>query len=58
MNWALKGGEPMALMFAKMAVGASLMMLTLGVYPDRLRGGIVAIATCVAAAFILHFVAP
>jgi hypothetical protein len=28
------------------------------VFPDRLRGGIIAIAICIAAAVILHFMAP
>jgi hypothetical protein len=37
---------------------AGLMILTFGVFPDRLRGGLIAIATCIAAAFILHFLAP
>jgi hypothetical protein len=45
-------------MVAKIAVLAALMILTLGVIPNRRTGGIVAIATCVAAAFVLHFVAP
>jgi hypothetical protein len=48
----------MVLIFAKIALGAALAILTLGVFPDRLRGGIIAIATCIAAAFILHFAAP
>ncbi len=48
----------MALIFIKIALLAALVILTLGVFPDRLRGGILAIATCIAAAFILHFVAP
>jgi hypothetical protein len=48
----------MALIFLKIALLAGLVILTLGVFPDRLRGGIVAIGICIAAAFILHFVAP
>ena len=48
----------MALIFIKIALGAGLAILSLGVFPDRLRGGIIAIATIVAAAFILHFAAP
>jgi hypothetical protein len=44
--------------FIKIALGTGLAIIGLGVFPDRLRGGIIAIATCVAAAFILHFVAP
>jgi hypothetical protein len=48
----------MALIFAKIALLAGLAILTLGVFPDRLRGGIIAIATCIAAAVILHFAAP
>jgi hypothetical protein len=48
----------MALIVAKVAILAVLVFLTFGVFPDRRRGGIIAIATCVAAAFVLHFVAP
>lgn len=48
----------MALISIKIALLAGLAILTLGVFPDRLRGGIVAIATCIAAAVVLHFVAP
>jgi len=50
--------RPVALIVAKIATLAVLVVLTLGVFPDRRRGGIIAIATCVAAAFVLHFVAP
>jgi hypothetical protein len=46
------------LILIKIALLAGLALLTFGVFPDRLRGGIIAIATCIAAAFILHFVAP
>jgi uncharacterized RDD family membrane protein YckC len=48
----------MALIFLKIALLAGLAILTLGVFPDKLRGGLIAIATCVAAAVVLHFVAP
>jgi len=48
----------MASIAIKTALMASLVVLTLGVIPDRRRGAIIAIATCVAAAFVLHFVAP
>ena len=48
----------MALAFIKITVGAGLALLTLGVFPDRLRGGIIAIGICIAAAVVLHFVAP
>jgi len=34
----------MALIVGKLALGAGVMFLTLGVYPDRLRGGIIAIS--------------
>jgi hypothetical protein len=47
-----------ASMLIKIALLGGLTILTFGVYPDRLKGGIIAIATCIAAAFILHFVAP
>lgn len=48
----------MALAAVKIAALAGLTVLTFGVYPDRLRGGLIAIGTCIAAAFVLHFVAP
>jgi uncharacterized RDD family membrane protein YckC len=48
----------MASNFIKIALLAGLVILTLGVLPDRRRGGILAIATCIVAAFVLHFVAP
>jgi uncharacterized RDD family membrane protein YckC len=48
----------MASIALKIAFLAALAVLTLGIIPDRRRGGIIAIATCVAAAFVLHFVAP
>ena len=48
----------MASIFIKIAILAGLMILTVGVFPDRRRGGIIAIATCIVAAVILHFVAP
>jgi len=44
--------------FIKIALLAALMVLTLGVIPDRRRGAVIAIGTCVVAAFVLHFVAP
>jgi len=47
----------MASIFIKIALAAGLAILT--VFPGKgLRGGILAIATVIAAAFILHFVAP
>jgi hypothetical protein len=48
----------MALNFIKIALGAGIAFLTLGVFPDRLRGGIIAIAICIAAAVVLHLAAP
>jgi hypothetical protein len=48
----------MILIFVKIALLAGLALLSSGVLPDRRRGAVVAIATCIAAAFILHFVAP
>jgi hypothetical protein len=47
----------MALAFMKIAILVLLVILTFGVFPDRRRGGIIAIATCIAAAFVLHFAA-
>jgi uncharacterized RDD family membrane protein YckC len=44
--------------FFKIALLAVLVVLTFGVFPDRRRGGMIAIGTCVAGAVILHFVAP
>ncbi|HEV7877711.1 hypothetical protein [Bradyrhizobium sp.] len=48
----------MALIVVKTALLAGLTILTLGVFPDRRRGAVIAIATCIAAAVVLHFVAP
>jgi len=48
----------MALIVAKIAILAVLVILAFGIFPDRRWGGIIAIATCVAAAFVLHFVTP
>lgn len=48
----------MTLNLFKLALLAGLAILTLGVIPDRRRGAIIAIAACVAAAVVLHFVAP
>jgi len=42
----------------QIAILAGLVTLTLGVLPNRRMGAIVAIGTCIAAAFALHFVAP
>jgi hypothetical protein len=43
---------------AKIALLAGLAVLTLGIIPDRRRGALLAIGTCIAAAAVLHFVAP
>jgi hypothetical protein len=48
----------MASIFVKIAILAGLLIVTFGVFPDRRRGGVLAIATCIVAAVILHFVAP
>jgi hypothetical protein len=48
----------MALNFLKLALLAGLAIVTVGVIPDRRRGAVIAIAICVAAAVVLHFVAP
>jgi len=48
----------MASILFKIALGTGLAVLSLGIFPDRLRGAIIAIATCIAAALVLHFVAP
>ena len=48
----------MAWIRVKLAILAALVILTLGVFPDKRRGGILAIATCIVAAVILHLVAP
>ena len=48
----------MAWILLKLAILAVLAVLTFGIFPDRRRGGIIAIATCIVAAVILHFVAP
>jgi hypothetical protein len=43
---------------AKIAVLAALALLTLGLFPNRWAGAVIAIGTCVVAAVVLHFVAP
>ena len=48
----------MAVNFLKIALLAVLAIATFGVFPDRRRGAIIAIGTCIAAAVVLHFVAP
>ena len=52
------GAVTMISILFKIALLAGLAILTLGVLPDRRRGAVIAVATCVAAAFVLHFVAP
>jgi hypothetical protein len=42
----------------RIAALAVLVVVTLGVVPNRRWGATIALATCVAAAFVLHFVAP
>jgi uncharacterized RDD family membrane protein YckC len=44
--------------FIKIALLTALAVLTFGVIPDRRRGAVIAVGTCVVAAFVLHFVAP
>jgi len=48
----------MALIAVKIALLAALAILTVGVFPDRRKGAVIAIGTCIAAAVVLHFVAP
>jgi len=42
----------------KICLLATLAVLTLGVLPDRRKGAVIAVGTCVAMALVLHFVAP
>jgi hypothetical protein len=42
----------------KLALLAALTVVTFGVFPDGRRGAVLAIGVCIAAAVILHFVAP
>jgi uncharacterized RDD family membrane protein YckC len=44
--------------FIKIALLAAMVVLTLGVIPDRRRGAVIAVGACVVAAFVLHLVAP
>jgi hypothetical protein len=44
--------------FIKIALLAGLAILSLGVFPDRRKGAVIAIGTCIAAALVLHFAAP
>jgi hypothetical protein len=48
----------MALILVKIAGLAVLTIVTFGVFPDRRRGAVIAIGTCIAAAVVLHFAAP
>jgi hypothetical protein len=48
----------MAVNLLKLALLVGLAVLTLGAIPDRRRGAVIAIATCVTAAVVLHFAAP
>ncbi|MEA2887818.1 MAG: hypothetical protein QOD11_2178 [Bradyrhizobium sp.] len=48
----------MALNLFKLALLAGLAVLTLGTIPDRRRGAVIAVATCIVAAVVLHFAAP
>lgn len=48
----------MAWILLKLAVLAVLVVVTFGIFPDRRRGAVLAIGTCIIAAVILHFVAP
>jgi hypothetical protein len=48
----------MALNLLKLALLAGLAILTFGTFPDRRRGAVIAIATCIAAAVVLHVAAP
>jgi len=50
-----RDGETMALNFLKIALLAGLTILTVGVFPDRRRGAVIAIAICIAAAVVLPF---
>jgi hypothetical protein len=42
----------------KLALLAMLAIATVGVFPDRRRGAVLAIGICLAGAVILHFAAP
>jgi hypothetical protein len=49
----------MAAILTKIALGVVGVALFLGLFPGKgLRGGVAAIAIVIAAAFVLHFVAP
>jgi uncharacterized RDD family membrane protein YckC len=59
----LESGRPQAHIlameaFIKIALLAAFVILTFGVIPDRRRGAVIAVGTCVVAALVLHFVAP
>ena len=42
----------------KLTLLAALVILTIGVFPNRRTGAVFAIGTCVVGAAILHFAAP
>jgi Na+(H+)/acetate symporter ActP len=50
--------QRMVLNVFKIAALAGLTVVVLGIFPNRMTGAIIAIGTCVAAALVLHFVAP
>ena len=44
--------------FIKIAILAAIVVLSLGVVPNRRLGSVIAVATCIVVAIVLHFVAP
>jgi hypothetical protein len=57
-NRRLQAHIPVMEAFMKIGLLATLAGLTFGVLPDRRKGAVLAVGTCVAMALVLHFVSP
>jgi hypothetical protein len=42
----------------KVLLGTAVAIIVFGIFPNRLKGAVIAIGTCIVLALILHFVAP
>ena len=57
-SWRIFQGMDVILNALKIAALIVLVVVTLGVVPDKKWGAVYALAACVVAAVVLHFVAP
>ena len=51
-----RSAQAMTMAALKLGLLAVFGVITLGIFPNKVRGGVLAIGTCVAAAVVLHFV--